>query len=134
MVTVPAWRKVRISGTLWLVSNGAGSWSTTSAPNGLRVRAPCAGMAMSLTATRAAAGPLRGQDDVTGDRAADGDELVGAASPTSSSTAAVRGPGTEKRRSRRLFQTTKTEDSVMAAAATSGLRKPSAASGMATTL
>ena len=40
----------------------------------------------------------------------------------------------EKRRRRRLFQTTKTEDRVMVAAARMGLRKPSAASGMASTL
>jgi len=39
-----------------------------------------------------------------------------------------------KRRRRRLFQTTKTEDRVMVAAATSGLSKPTAASGMASTL
>ena len=44
------------------------------------------------------------------------------------------GRGTPKRRSRRLFQTTKTEDRVMVAAATSGLRKPNAASGMASRL
>jgi hypothetical protein len=37
-------------------------------------------------------------------------------------------------RSRRLFQTTKTDDSVMVAAATSGLRNPAAASGMAARL
>ena len=42
--------------------------------------------------------------------------------------------GAAKRRRRRLFQTTKTEDRVMAAAATSGLSKPTAASGMASTL
>ena len=42
--------------------------------------------------------------------------------------------GAAKRRRRRLFQTTKTEDRVMVAAATRGLRKPSAASGMASTL
>jgi hypothetical protein len=40
-------------------------------------------------------------------------------------------PRVAKRRRRRLFQTTKTEDRVMVAAATRGLRKPSAASGMA---
>ena len=58
-VTVPAWRKVRISGTLEVVSNGAGSWSTTSSPNGLRVRVPCAGMARSLTTTLGPASPSR---------------------------------------------------------------------------
>ena len=39
-----------------------------------------------------------------------------------------------KRRRRRLFQTTKTEERVMVAAAIRGLRKPRAASGMARTL
>ena len=43
-------------------------------------------------------------------------------------------PAGRKRRSRRLFHTTKTEDRVMVAAATSGLARPRAASGMASTL
>ena len=42
-----------------------------------------------------------------------------------------REPRVAKWRRRRLFQTTKTEDRVMAAAASRGLSRPSAASGMA---
>jgi hypothetical protein len=42
MVTVPACWKVRTRGTAARVSNGCGSCSTTSAPNGLSRSVPCA--------------------------------------------------------------------------------------------
>ena len=76
-VTVPAWRKVRISGTLGAVSNGAGSCSTTSSPNGLRVRVPCAGMARSLTTILGPAGPSRAVRTTWRAIGLGGDELVG---------------------------------------------------------
>lgn len=54
--------------------------------------------------------------------------------PTSFASRSTCHPYVENHRSRRLFHTTNTDDRVIVAAAISGFRNPSAASGSASTL
>jgi hypothetical protein len=59
IVTCPAWRKTRVSGTSPLDSNGTGFSSTTPFPSGLRERVLWPGMVRLVTTVGLAAGPVR---------------------------------------------------------------------------